>query len=145
MRIASGFVAAALGSAFVLASGGAQAGCCNTAPFFFQPFGCCAAAQPQVIWGQPQTVVVQPQVIVQQVPVVQSYMVNQGPVYSGPGADYSPAVYEAPLPVPAYPYLSNYHWRSHYYYRAHRPRPYVSAYRYPPHHAWRRHKPVYKY
>jgi hypothetical protein len=144
----------ALATAFLaFASTGANAQCCNSAPFpLFAPFGggccnsapvvqpvatgCCAApvVQPQVTYVQPQptVVTVQPAPIVVTVgqPVVQSYQVNQGPVYSGFGADYSPAVYEAPAAVPAYPYVGGYRWRSYYRYGV-RPRPYVRAWRYP--------------
>jgi len=149
MRIAFGLVAAAaLGSVFTVSPAAAQ-GCCNTAPLpFFAPFGggCCNAApvvQPVAtgccaapvtyVQPQPTVVTVQPAPIVVTVgqPVVQSYQVNQGPVYSGFGADYSPAVYEAPEAVPAYPYVGRgYRWGSYYRYGV-RPRPYVRSWRYP--------------
>jgi hypothetical protein len=109
-----------------------RGGCCNAAPvaaptYYVQP-------QPQVVTVQPAPVVVQvaqPQVIVQQQyqAPVQTYQVNQGPVYSGPGADYGPAVYEPAEPVQSYPYVRSYRYQQRY--APVRPRPYVKSYRYP--------------
>lgn len=135
MRVASALVtAAALGSVLAVPSGAAQAGCCAS-----------RIAAPQVIYAEPNVARVQPapamielarpEIVVTERPAVPAYQVNQGPVYSGPGADYAPPVYEAAEPIPFYPYLSNYRWRSFYAPRAHRPRPHVSAYRYPPRYA----------
>jgi hypothetical protein len=135
------------------------AGCCAAAPAPvlppILPFGCCNRAAPQPVYVQPQpqyvTVqpapivvqVAQPQVVVQQSqPVVQTYQVNQGPVYSGPGADYSPAVYEPAAPMPAYPYVRTN--QPEYYGVVTRPRPYVKAYRYPSRYVAHPHKPIYR-
>ena len=68
-----------------------------------------AVAQPQLVYVQPAPVLVQ----VQQPPVlVQQYVVNQGPVYSGPNlTDYQPAAYYEPRAVRAYPHMGGgYRW-----------------------------------
>lgn len=83
--------------------------------------------QPQVYYAQPAPTIVQvtpppivvqvgrPQIIVQQTDFYQApvpiYLVDQGPVYSGPGADYSWPVYQPPQPIRPYPYVSSdYGW-----------------------------------
>ncbi len=144
-RVSYGLIAAALGSAFTLAPGAANAGCCgwpgnccNTAPVVYQqPQVYYVQPAPTVVQVQPAPIVVQvapPQVIVQQQAayeaVVPTYLVNQGPVYSGPGADYAPAVYEPAQPVPAYPYVRSYRWRTQYYGPRRHPAAYRSAWRY---------------
>jgi hypothetical protein len=66
-------------------------------------------AQPIVV--QQPVVVQQPIVVQQQQPVVQQYVVNQGPVYSGPGITRLSANYYPPRAVGAYPYVGNgYRW-----------------------------------
>ncbi|KAB2879484.1 MAG: hypothetical protein F9K38_10815 [Pseudorhodoplanes sp.] len=123
-------------------------GCCTTsyvaypAPVYVQP------AAPVVVQAPPQQIIVQvpqPQVIVQQpqpevyVQPVPSYVVNQGPVYTGiDTVGYSPSVYYADRPVRAYPYVSY-----HKPYRHYRPDGY-RAWRYG-YRAWKhRHHRVYK-
>lgn len=94
----------------------AAAGCCNSWGGWNTSWGwgngCCAssviAVQPVVVQPiivQPAPVVLQP-VIVQ--PVVPLYVVNQGPVYSGPGTDYAPSVYKPYRPLRAYPHVNGY-------------------------------------
>lgn len=116
--------AAALGSAFAFAPMSANAGC-----------GCRASesvvyAQPQVYYAQPAPTVVQVQpapVIVKVAPApviveqasVPTYVVNQGPVYSGPGADYTLPVYREAAPLPPYPYIGGWRWRSRYFHHHH--------------------------
>lgn len=141
-RVTLSFLAAA--AMTVAAAGTASAQCCNTgfaAPVAWSG-GCCgttyAVAAPVVVQAAPvvvtQPVVVQQPVIVQQQPIVQQYVVNQGPVYSGPAlTDYRAPTYYAPRAVGAYPYVG---YRRPYY----GPRPYWHARRayhrhYGPHHA----------
>lgn len=98
----------------------AAAGCCNSWG------GCCASGvvavqpvlvQPAPIVVQPAPILVQPApIIVQPQPIV-AYAVNQGPVYSGPGTDYSPSYYRPARPVAAYPYVG----REYYGAPAYRP------------------------
>jgi hypothetical protein len=125
--------------------------------------GCCAssyvAVQPVVTYMQPVVVqpapiVVQPApIVVQQQPIV-AYAVNQGPVYSGPGTDYSPGYYKPARPVASYPYVGGDYYDAPVYrpYRKYRPyRPYYGvrkSYRWSGYHraAPRYHgKPVEKY
>jgi len=79
-------------------------------------------------------------VIVQQQPVVQQYVVNQGPVYSGPAlTDYRYGTYYAPRAVGAYPYVARARW-------GYGPRRYYAprrAYHRPYHH--RHHGPISVY
>jgi hypothetical protein len=88
-------------------------------------------AAPIVVQAAPvvvqQPVLVQQPVVVQQVPVVQQYLVNQGPVYSGPGTVIRPAYYNPPRAIGAYPYAG-------YRRAAWGPRPYWRGHRYHPHH-----------
>ncbi|MFN3347560.1 hypothetical protein [Pseudorhodoplanes sp.] len=118
----------------IAAAGPASAQCCNSGFGFAVPFGfsstCCNTgfnvqaapvvvhAAPVVVQGAPvvvqqpvivkQPVIVQHPVVVQPQPVVQQYVVNQGPVYSGPG-------------------LSDARYGTYYAPRAHRPYPYVEG------------------
>jgi hypothetical protein len=95
-------------------------GCCNTAPVVSFGSGCCntgyaVQAAPVVVQAAPvvvqQPVVVRQPVIVQQQPIVQQYVVNQGPVYSGPAlTDYRYGTYYAPRAVGAYPYVARARW-----------------------------------
>ena len=136
-RVAFSILAAAAVSATVV--GSAQAGCgCNTdyapASVVVQqpPRYVTVQPAPQLVMVQPPPVVVaiqQPRIVVQTAPVVQQYVVNQGPVYAGPMlTDYNPQIYYAPRAVGAYPYVSG-GYRSAY---APRPR-YHQPYRgYPP-------------
>lgn len=117
--------------------------CCNSGFAFAETFGgiagCCGSAvavqaAPVVVQAAPvvvqQPVIVRQPVVVQQVPVVQQYVVNQGPVYSGPGlSDPRYGTWYAPRAVGAYPYVSGRpgyygHRRAYYghrYHRNHRP------------------------
>ncbi len=123
------------------AAGTANAQCCNSgfafgAPFAYSGGGCCNAgyavqaapvvmqAAPVVVQAAPivvqQPVIVRQPVIVQQQPVVQQYVVNQGPVYSGPAlTDYRDPTWYAPRAVGAYPYVAGlggrYGYRRAYY------------------------------
>ncbi len=133
-RITVGILAAAaLGSASILSTA-ANAGCgCNREAAYVPPAPVYyAQPAPTVVTIQPAPIVVQigtPQVTVQQAyqAPVQTYQVNQGPYYSGPGADYSPAVYQPAEPVLPHPYVRSYRWRSSY--GPHHPRPFVKAWR----------------
>ena len=115
--------------------------CCNSGFAFAEIFGgigCCGAAvavqaAPVVVQAAPvvvqQPVIVRQPVVVQQVPVVQQYVVNQGPVYSGPGlSDPRYGTWYAPRAVGAYPYVSGRgygyrgaHYGHRYHHRYHRP------------------------
>lgn len=115
--------------------------CCNSGFAFAETFGgigCCGAAvavqaAPVVVQAAPvvvqQPVIVRQPVVVQQVPVVQQYVVNQGPVYSGPGlSDPRYGTWYAPRAVGAYPYVSGRgygyrgaHYGHRYHHRYHRP------------------------
>lgn len=123
----------------VAAAGTANAQCCSSGFAFSAPVaysgGCCNSgyayavqAAPVVVQAAPivvqQPVVVRQPVIVQQQPVVQQYVVNQGPVYAGPGlTDYRIGTYYGPRSVGAYPYAG--HRWGHGYRRAYYgPRPY---------------------
>lgn len=142
-----GLIAAtAIGSALTYTVNTAEAGCCGwggwgggccNAQTYVQPAPVTYYVQPQptVVQVQPAPIVVQvaqPQVIVQQASSyasVPSYVVNQGPVYSGPGADYGPAVYQPARPIGAYPYVPGWSrpayrpWRYGYsYHRPYQPR-----------------------
>ena len=127
-RVAFSILAAAAVSIMVV--GSAQAGCgCNAD---YAPATVVVQPAPRFVTIQPPPVVVaiqQPRIVVQTVPVVQQYVVNQGPVYAGPMlTDYNPQIYYAPRAVGAYPYVSG-GYRSAY---APRPR-YHQPYRgYPP-------------
>jgi hypothetical protein len=131
-RVAFSFLAAAAVS--LTAVGSAQAGCgCNTdyapAAFVVQP-------APQFVTIQPAPVVVAiqpPPVLVQPAPIVQQYVVDQGPRYSGPMlTDYYPQTYYAPRAVGGFPYVGG-GYRSYGHRAAYAPRPYHHHYRgYPP-------------
>ncbi len=113
------------------AVGAAQAGCGCGSDFGFAAPAYVVQPAPQLVTVQPPpvTVAVQPPpYIVQAAPIVQQYIVNQGPVYSGPMlTDYNPSIYYAPRAVGAYPYVSGGYGPGY----APRPRPY--PYRgYPP-------------
>jgi hypothetical protein len=114
--------------------------CCNSGFAFTGTFagigGCCGTgvvqAAPVVVQAAPvvvqQPVIVKQPVVVQPVPVVQQYVVNQGPVYSGPGlSDPRYGTWYAPRAVGAYPYVSGHGYRRAYYghryhhHRYHRP------------------------
>ena len=104
------------------AAGTASAQCCNSgfafgaSPFAYSGGGCCGTgyvvqAAPVVVQAAPvvvqQPVIVQQPVVIQQQPIVQQYVVNQGPVYSGPAlTDYRAPTYYAPRAVGAYPYVA---------------------------------------
>jgi hypothetical protein len=109
---------------------GGISGCCGTgvaaAPVVMQAAPVVVQAAPVVVQ---QPVIVRQPVVVQQQPVVQQYVVNQGPVYSGPAlSDPRYGTYYAPQAVGAYPYVSGrgYGYRGAYYghryhHRYHRP------------------------
>lgn len=113
-------------------------GCCNTAPVVSFGTGCCntgyaVQAAPVVVQAAPvvvqQPVVVRQPVIVQQQPVVQQYVVNQGPVYSGPAlSDYRYGTYYAPRAVGAYPYVARARWGYGHRRAYYGPRPYHRHY-----------------
>lgn len=140
------------------AAGTANAQCCNSGFAFGSSFaysggGCCGAsfgvqAAPVVVQAAPvvmqaapivvqQPVIVRQPVVVQPQPVVQQYVVNQGPVYAGPGlTDYRYGTYYAPRAVGAYPYVGGHRW-GYGYRRAHwAPRPHYHRPHHPhhPHH-----------
>jgi hypothetical protein len=114
-------------------------GCCGSSVVAVQPAVTFVQPAPVVVQPapiivqQPQVIVQQPQVIVQQQPVIQAYAVNQGPVYSGPGTDYSPAYYQPARAVDAYPYIGGYYGRPVY-----RARPYRAYRPYRPHYGVRK-------
>ena len=127
-RVAFSILAAAAVSIMVV--GSAQAGCgCNAD---YAPATVVVQPAPRFVTIQPPPVVVaiqQPRIVVQTVPVVQQYVVNQGPVYAGPMlTDYNPQIYYAPRAVGAYPYVSG-GYRSAYAPRARYRQPYRG---YPP-------------
>jgi hypothetical protein len=165
-RAPIGFLAAAaIGSAFTFVPSAASAGCCGWSGNCCNSYAPVVYAQPQVQYVQPQIQYVQPaptvvqvqpapvivevappQVIVQQQQayetVMPSYQVNQGPVYSGPGTDYSVPYYQAAQTIQPYPYYRSYRWRSHYY-APRRHHTYRQAWR---HHRYVSHRgPVKKY
>ena len=125
-------------------SAGWGTGCCASsfavapAVTFVQPAP--VVVQPAPVVVQPAPVIVQqPQVIVQptpvvvQEPIIQSFAVNQGPVYSGPGTDFGPAYYQPARPVDAYPYVSGGYYGAPVYrqyrkYRSYWRRPYRPYY-----------------
>jgi hypothetical protein len=105
--IKSGLVAAAFTVA--MAAPAAAGGCCG----WGYSAGCCGAAYTvaPVVAYQP-VLTYQPVVSYQPVVAYQpvaAYAVNQGPVYSGPGTDYSPHYYKPARPVAAYPYMPGYY------------------------------------
>jgi hypothetical protein len=134
----------------IAAVGTANAQCCNSgfafgAPLAYSGGGCCGTsfavqAAPIVVQAAPivvqQPVIVRQPVIVQQQPVVQQYVVNQGPVYSGPAlTDYRDPTWYAPRAVGAYPYAAGLGGRYGYrraYYAA--PRRHYRHYHHPRHH-----------
>lgn len=105
-RVAFSILAAAAVS--VAAVGSAQAGCGCSADY--APASVIVQPAPRFVIMQPPPVVVavQPQpVIVQAAPIVQQYVVNQGPLYAGPMlTDYNPAIYYAPRAVGGFPYVA---------------------------------------
>lgn len=106
------FVAAAASVAASSAFAGCCGNCCNTG--FATGFAVVQPA-PQVVAVQPPPVLVQVQQPPVLVPVVQQYVVNQGPVFAGPMlTDYNPAVYYAPRPVGAFPYVGGRRWYGHH-------------------------------
>lgn len=130
----------------VAAAGTADAQCCGSGFAFPAPIasGCCGGgyavqaapvvvqAAPVVVQAAPivvqQPVIVKQPVIVQQQPVVQQYVVNQGPVYSGPAlSDPRYGVYYAPRPVGASPYVAGLGGRWGYRRAYYGPRPYWHA------------------
>ena len=127
----------------IAAAGTATAQCCNSgfafsAPLAYSGSGCCGtsfAVQAAPIVVQQPVIVRQP-VIVQQQPVVQQYVVNQGPVYSGPAlTDYRDPTWYAPRAVGAYPYVAGLGGRYGYrraYYNA--PRRHYHQHHHPRHH-----------
>jgi hypothetical protein len=87
-----------------------NSGCCNTG-FAVQAAPVVVQAAPVVVQAAPvvvqQPVIVQQPVVVQPQPVVQQYVVNQGPVYAGPGlSDPRYGTWYAPRAVGAYPYVA---------------------------------------
>jgi hypothetical protein len=86
-------------------------------------------ARVDVVYGQPLT--------------YSSYMVNQGPVFSGPGADFSPAFYYPPQPAGLYPYApgfyEGYYQRGYPAYRTYKrlSRPVYRSYRTVKYRSWR--------
>src|SRR5690349_17283177 len=128
------------------AAGSANAQCCNSGfalPVVSYPSACCNSgfafgggyavqAAPIVVEAQPivvqQPVIVRQPVVVQQQPVVQQYVVNQGPVYSGPGlSDPRYGTYYAPRAVGAYPYAAGLGGRWGYRRAYYGPRPHWQA------------------
>ncbi len=145
------------------AAGTANAQCCNTgfafsAPVVAYPSACCNSgfgfaapvvmqAQPIVVQAAPvvvqQPVIVRQPVIVQQQPVLQQYVVNQGPVYSGPGlSDPRLGTYYAPRAVGAYPYAAGLSGRWGYRRAHYGPRPHWQARRAYHGHHYRHHGPI---
>jgi hypothetical protein len=127
----TGFVAAA-----PVVSYSYPSACCNSGFAFgggYAGAGVVMQAAPIVVQAAPvvvqQPVIVRQPVIVQQQPVVQQYVVNQGPVYSGPAlSDPRYGTYYAPRATGAYPYVAGragYGYRRAYhgqrYHRYHRP------------------------
>jgi hypothetical protein len=121
----------------IAAAGTANAQCCNSgfafsAPVAYAGAGCCGTgfavqAAPIVVEAAPvvvqQPVIVRQPVIVQQQPIVQQYVVNQGPVYSGPAlTDYRDPIWYAPRAVGAYPYVAGLGGRYGYRGAYHAPR-----------------------
>jgi hypothetical protein len=164
-RVTLSLLAAA--AATIAAAGTAHAQCCNTGFAFSAPVvsyqsGCCnsgfgfaAQAAPVVVQAAPvvvqaapvvvqQPVIVQQPVVVQQQPVVQQYVVNQGPVYSGPGlSDPRFGTYYAPRAIGAYPYVAGVGGRWGYRRAHYGPRPYWHARRaYHRHYHHRHHGPI---
>jgi hypothetical protein len=141
-RLSTGFMtAAAIGSAFTFTTAAnAGCGCGGATAVYAEPQVSYVQPAPTVVQVQPAPIVVQvgqPQVIVQQAPAyettVPTYVVNQGPVYSGPGTDYSVPYYRPAAPISAYPYIGGYRWRSNFYRSGYRPRVYGN---------WRYHRNV---
>lgn len=178
-HIKSGLIAAVFTAA--IATPAAAGGCCASSWGWGYNGGCCGAsyAVTPVIAYQPvvtyQQVATPPQLVYSATTNVYSqttysygavgyepvaaYAVNQGPVYSGPGTDYSPAYYQPATQVGAYPYVGGYYgapaYRPYRKYRSYswgRPyRPYYGvrkAYRWSGYHhrpAPRYHAPAAKY
>jgi hypothetical protein len=122
-RVAFSILAAA--AVTVTSIGAAQAGCnCNAD---YAPAAVVVQARPQffAIQQPPVVIAVQPQpVIVQSAPIVQQYVVNQGPLYAGPMlTDYNPQIYYAPRAVGGFPYVAG-GYRSAYAPRARYRQPY---------------------
>jgi hypothetical protein len=127
----------------IAAAGTANAQCCNSgfafnAPVAYAGSGCCGTgfavqAAPIVVEAAPvvvqQPVIVRQPVIVQQQPIVQQYVVNQGPVYSGPAlTDYRDPIWYAPRAVGAYPYVAGLGGRYGYRGAYHAPRRHYHRY-----------------
>jgi hypothetical protein len=128
--------------------GGWGTGCCTSGYVYQQPATVYVQPAPQVIRVTPPPVIVKvaPQPVVLQYiqPVAYpSLWVNQGPVYSGPGPDFSPTVYTAPSAVRSYPYAPGYYrWKQHYKRWSYGPRPLYRSWRYGmrPHAVYRPHR-----
>ncbi|HWV52808.1 hypothetical protein [Pseudorhodoplanes sp.] len=132
--------------------------CCNSGFAFGGGYAVQAApvvvqAAPVVVQAQPvvvqqpvivkQPVLVQQPVVVQQQPVVQQYVVNQGPVYSGPGlSDPRYGTYYAPRAVGAYPYAAGLGGRWGYRRAYYGPRPHWHARRAYHRHYHHNHGPI---
>jgi hypothetical protein len=71
--------------------------------------------QPAPILIQPAPVLVQPAPILVQPAPIPAYLVNQGPVFSGPGSDFSPSFFQPAQPLRAYPYVSGARFATGYY------------------------------
>lgn len=130
-RVAFSILAAAAVSITVV--GSAQAGCgCNAD---YAPATVVVQPAPRYVTVQPPPVVIaiqQPPMVVQTAPIVQQYVVNQGPLYAGPMlTDYNPAIYYAPRAVGGFPYVSG-GYRSYRSRAAYAPRPYRPYRGYPP-------------
>lgn len=84
--------------------------------------GCCwsgaVALRPVVVQPAPVVVVARPQILVQE--PVAALVVEQGPVFSGPGTDYWPRYYQSPRSVAAYPFVEGRYSGAPVYRRAHR-------------------------
>jgi hypothetical protein len=136
-------------AAVSLSAGTAYAGCGCSADVGYVSSYTVVQPAPRLVTVQPAPVVVavpQPPVVVRTVtPVVQQYVVNQGPVYSGPMlTDYNPAIYYPPKVVPTYPYVGGHRWAG--YGRAYAPRPYHARPAYHRHHHHRHgHPPISRY
>jgi hypothetical protein len=116
--------------------------CCNSGFAFAGTYagsGCCGVgvavqAAPVVVQAAPvvvqQPVIIRQPVVVQPQPIVQQYVVNQGPVYSGPGlSDPRYGTRYAPRAVGAYPYAAGLGGRWGYRRAYYGPRPHYRHYR----------------
>lgn len=103
----------------VTAATSAQAGCgCD-----YGPSSVVVQPAPMTVTIQQPPVLVQSPPVIVSAPIVQQYIVEQGPVYAGPMlTDYNPAIYYAPAAVGRYPYVQGYR-ASYAPRRAHRPYP----------------------